>query len=111
MAISLSLWEERADNPRVKESPVKQSPSETVQYDLTTTNVGSTPTSPTVTVTDMTRNLTVTSTVLSGSATVSGDVLTFKLTAMIENHSYRANIRFTIGTEVYERYLIVRCGK
>ena len=94
----------------VKESPLRQGTDEQIAYTLTTTPWGSTPTSVAVAAYDITsgtRTL-VTSTVLSGAASVSGDVITTPVVKSLTASSvYRLEILFTVSGNIEEAYLII----
>lgn len=94
----------------VKESPLKQGVDEQIAYTLTTTPWGSTPTAVAVAaydITDGTRTL-VTSTVLSGSASVSGNVITTPVVkSLTAGYVYRIEIKFTSSGNIFEAYLIL----
>ncbi len=97
----------------ISEGTQYQSSDETLVYTITTTNYASTPTSPTVVVYDETINDTnVSSTVMpSGSNSASGDVITIKpLTALTARHSYRIEVKFTVGSNTWECFFRVVCN-
>ena len=96
-----------ATSREIVESPLWQGADEEIAYGLTTTNWGSSPSSPAVvlysysggTYTD------VSSTCLSGSASVSGDVITTPVVKSLEvDTKYRLEIKFTISSTVYETW-------
>ena len=93
----------------VKEGELRQGVDEQVYYKLTTTPWGSTPTS--VAVTAYKRETTgawtdVTTTVLSGAASVMGDVITLpKLSGLTAGQGYRLEIKFTVSGNVLETYV------
>ena len=88
------------------ESPIFQGEDEEIAYTVTTTPWGSSPTNVAVVAKDMTdNNAVVTSTVLSGSASVSGDVITTpKVQNLVAGHKYRIEVKFTTGGNVLECY-------
>jgi hypothetical protein len=94
-------------NREVKESPFGQGKDESKAYALTTTPWGSSPTSVTVKIynsagTDMS------STNLSGSVSVSGDVITTPLvTALTAGERYRLEFKFTCSSNIFEAYVYV----
>lgn len=102
-----------ADIFEVAEGVRYQTSDETRIYTITTTNLVSSPTSTTAVVYDELDNSDVTSTVMdTGSHTESGDVITLKpLTALTKGHSYRVEVKFTVGSNIFERYFIVKCTK
>lgn len=98
---------------QVTQSNIKQGVDESIVYTITTTNWGSSPASVAVKAYDTTNeNTDVTSTVLSGSASVVGDVITLPtLTALTVDHTYRIEVKFTCGTSTFEAYMIVSAEK
>jgi hypothetical protein len=93
----------------VKESPLRQGVDEEIAYKLTTTPWGSSPGTVSVAAYDVTTTRTlVTSTVLSGSASVSGDVITTPVVKSLTADSvYRIEIKFTCSGNVFETFLII----
>lgn len=93
------------------ESPKYMSTDERIAFKITTTNVISSPTSPSAKAYDESVGEDVTSTVYpSNSATVSGDVITLDLLrALTLNHSYRIEVKWTVGSNIYECFFIVKC--
>jgi hypothetical protein len=89
-----------------------QGSGETVVYSLTTTNWGSDPSSPSVTVYDITDDdADVTSAVASGSASASGDVITFPaISSLTAGHIYRADVQFTIGSSTLVVPVYIECN-
>ncbi len=99
-----------ADARECKESPLIQGKNEQIIYTLTTTPWGSSPTSVSVVVKDTEDDSNVSATVLIGSATVAGDVITLPtLKNLTLNHNYRIRVKFTINGQVTEAFIIVRC--
>jgi len=101
-------------NREVKESPLNQGEDERIPYRLTTTPWGSNPTSPGITVKDISRGFQdVTAQVTQpagGPPTVSGDVITMPIIyGLTQGHSYRAEFSFFIGTTKYEPFAIINC--
>lgn len=95
----------------VKESPLLQGADEQIAYQLTTTPWGSTPSGVAVTCFDITTGARtdVSSTNLSGSATVLGDVITCPiLKSLTAGNTYRVEVKFTSGGNVWEAYFIVQ---
>jgi hypothetical protein len=87
-----------------------QGVDETIVYTLTTTPWGSTPTSLAVTAYDVTypQRTDVGTTVLTGSASATGDVITLPaLHALTAGHQYRIEIKFTCSGNIFEAYLLV----
>ena len=94
----------------IKESPIKQGIDEIIAYQVTTTPWVSTPASPTVVAYDITDNARtdVSITVLSGSASVSGDVITCpQLKSLTADKIYRVEVKWTSGGNTWECYFIV----
>lgn len=111
VSVALTLRPVTDRSLEVKESPVAQSPDEQVVYALTTTNVGSSHSSPSATAKNLTTGKTVTSQVLSGSASASSDVITLPtVQSLIAGNLYQIEIKFTISGTVFERYLKIRCS-
>ena len=96
---------------QVAEGLHEQSADEELIYKITTTNWGITPTSPSVKVYDEDPFVDVTSTTMPvNSPSVSGDVITLSpLKLLTKNHTYRIEIKFTAGGNVWECYLRVSC--
>lgn len=92
----------------IKESPLKQGTDEQIAYSLTTTPWGSDPSSPSVAIYDESgTDLSLTN--LSGSASVSGDVVTTpKVLGLTAGVRYRLEIKFTSGGNIYEAYAYIK---
>lgn len=103
----------------VQESPVTQGEDEIISYQLTTTPWGSSPTSITVVVFDITDAdevsdwTNVTSTVMPvNSPSVAGDVITLSpLKFLTDGNIYRIEIRFTCSGNTFEAYVLVIGGE
>jgi hypothetical protein len=94
----------------VIQSPFGQGVDEVIAYSLTTTPWGATPSSPVVVVTDASADPSdVTSTVMPvNSPSILGDVITLSpLRALTEGHTYRVEIKFTAGGNVFETFFLV----
>jgi hypothetical protein len=95
----------------VTQNPLVQGVDETIAYTITTTPWGTAPTSVAVKAYKMTSPdvyTDVTSTVLSGTATVSGDIITLPaLTALTLDNPYRVETKFTCSGNVFECYFVV----
>ena len=95
------------------ESPYPQGANESVYYTVTTTPWGGTPTSPSVTIYDVTGDaytqITDLSTIMpTNSPTVSGDIITLSpLKALTAGNRYRVNVRFTSGGDIFEAFFEV----
>jgi hypothetical protein len=88
-----------------------QGNDETIIYSVTTTSWGSTPTNVSVKAYDVTggTRTDVTSTVLSGNATVVGDVITLPaVTGLTAGKGYRVEVKFTSGGNTFEPYIEVQ---
>lgn len=94
----------------VKEGWQLQGIDEQIVYTLTTTPWGSSPTSVAVVVKDASNNNTdVTADVTSGSASVSGNIVTLPLIkGLTQGHLYRVEIKFTSGGNVFECYVHIK---
>jgi hypothetical protein len=100
---------------RVQQHPMPQGTSEVVAYTLTTTPWGGSPSAPVVTVLDVTDSPSgtdVTATVCSGSASVSGDVITTPLIrSLTQDHIYHLFVRWTAGGETLEAWAEIRAER
>lgn len=94
----------------VAEGVQLQGVDEQIVYTLTTTNWGSSPTSVSMVVKDeSSADTDVTSTVTSGSISVSGNVITLKtIKSLTVNHSYRVEVQFTSGSNVFEAFFRIK---
>lgn len=90
----------------VKETDLRQGADEQISYMLTTTPWGSDPSDVAVAAYNKSANFTdVSSTVLSGSPSVSGDVITTPMVkSLIEGNTYRVEVKFTTSGNVMECY-------
>lgn len=89
---------------KIIESPLIQGSDEQISYTLTTTPWGSSPGSVTVVIKDA-NGTDVSATCLSGSASVSGDVITTpKVIGLTPGSKYRMEIKFTISGNVLEAW-------
>ena len=84
-----------------------QGENETLAWALTTTPYASTPTDVAITVKDETAGGGAVA-LCSGTATV-GDVITATIGGLTKDHIYRVEYKFTVGANVYEPYVRVRC--
>lgn len=101
-------------NREAVESPLRQGVDEIVAYSITTTPWGSTPTSISVVVKDVTNSYQdVTSVVMpTNSPTANGDVITLSpLKLLTLGHTYRVEVLFTTGSNTWEPYFIVEAQK
>jgi hypothetical protein len=100
-----------ATTREVKESPLNQGADEIIAYQVTTTPWVSTPASPTVVAYDITDNARtdVSTTVLSGAASVSGDVITCpQLKSLTAGNVYRVEVKWTSGGNTWECFFNVQ---
>lgn len=84
-----------------------QGEDEQIIYTLTTTPWGSTPTSPSMVVKDVTggSSTDVSADVTSGAMSTSGDVLTLEtIQSLTADKIYRVEVLFTAGGSVFEAY-------
>lgn len=105
-----------SDDREVVESPVQQGADEEIAYQLTVTPWGSTPTSVTVDVFDITEGAytEVSSDVLTTeAASVSGDVITLPaLSGLTAGNRYRVEVQFdTADGHTLEAYLVVEAER
>ena len=94
----------------VKESPLKQGVDEQIAYQLTTTPWGSTPATITVAAYDVSDNgrTLVTSTILSGTASATGDVITLPtVKSLTADKRYRIEVKFTAGGQIFEPFFLI----
>jgi hypothetical protein len=94
------------------ESPVEQGVDESITWTVDVSNVGSSPTSPSVDVfaTDDLATSVKSTVMPSGTPSVSGDVITLpELTALTAGTNYRVEVKFTVGGGApFEVYFIVK---
>ena len=101
-------------NPlEVAEGLQYQSSDERLPYQITTTNRVSNPTSPSVVAYDENGGADVTSTVYpTNSPSESGDVITLSLLRDLSvGHTYRIEVKFSVGSNVYECFFRVKCER
>lgn len=99
---------------QVQESKLYQGADEKLTYTLTTTPWGGSPGSLVVKVYNITDGAStdVSSTVLVGSASASGDVITLpSLEALTAGLTYRVEIQWVSGGNTFEAYVIVEAEK
>jgi len=88
----------------IQESPIWVGADETVTHSLTTTPWGSSPTGVAVKLYDNT-GTDVSSTKLSGSASVNGDVITLPaITGLTAGAEYRLEVKFTVSGNTVETW-------
>lgn len=90
-----------------------QTSDERLAHKITTTNWVSDPTSPAVVAYDEEDNSIVTSTVYNpNSPQASGDVITLSLLKSLTiGHTYRIEVKFTVGSNIYECFFRVKCKR
>jgi PKD repeat protein len=108
--LALALEEWRMSRREVIGGTRVQGVDESIVYALDTTAWGGSPSSPAVTAEDMTASdADVTSTVLSGSASASGNIVTLPaLGSLTAGHQYRIKIAFEISGNTLVAELLVR---
>jgi hypothetical protein len=97
------------------ESPAIQGADESIAYGITTTPWGSTPTSVSMVVWDITDSDNpddVTTDVVTGSISTSGDVITTKRIRLLTlNHKYRVEVLFTdANSNIWEALFVIDCA-
>lgn len=93
----------------VSGSPEQQRPDERVAYQVTIDSSYASPSSPVCKLYDTTDETDVSSTKLSGSASISGQVFTSPLViSPVAGRSYRLEFQFVSGGNTFEPYLIIR---
>jgi hypothetical protein len=104
-----------AGSRQTAESPAIQGADESIAYSITTTPWGSTPTSVAMVVWDITdadNPVNVTNTGVTGSTSVSGDVITTKRIRLLTLGSkYRVEVLFTdSNSNIWEPFFIINCA-
>lgn len=94
---------------QVKEQKLRQGADEEIAYALTTTPWGKNPTDVAVKAYDCNADYAdVTSRVLSGAASVTGDVITTPVVKSLkERTDYRIEVKFTTGSKVLECFFML----
>ena len=95
---------------QVNETEIYQGEDERIAYQLTTTPWGSSPTSASIVLYDVTAGARtdVTATNLSGSATVNGDVITCPIVkSLLPSKRYKLEIKFSSGGNTWEAFAII----
>ena len=99
-----------ADILEVAEGMQYQSTDEELAYKITTTNWVSSPTTPTVVVYDHHFNTDVTADVGAITASAAANVITLSvLKDLTKGHLYRVEVKWTVGSNIYECYFKVKC--
>jgi hypothetical protein len=88
-----------------------QGDAEKIAYQVDVTNWGASPSSPSVGVLDESQNnLDVTTSVTSGSPSVSGNIITLPvIQSLVIGHLYRVEVTFIIGGSTEECYFEIQC--
>ena len=94
----------------VQEGKQYQGVDEIISYTLDVTAVGSSPTTPTVVVKDVTNGTTVTATVMpTNSPTVNGNVITLSpLRSLTADVLYRVEVKYVLSGNTLESYFLVQ---
>lgn len=97
----------------VLETDIVQGEDEKIVYSFASTPWGTGPTNVSFVVKDTTNSLIdVTSTVMPGSATVAGDVITLpQLKLLTRTHIYRVEIKFDAQGNTFEPFFIVKAER
>jgi len=96
------------DDLELVQSPISMSSRDQRAYTLDTTDYGGTPTSVAASATNLSTGKVVTSQVLSGAASVTGDVITWPIIQnLIEGQQYAIDIEFVCLGQRYERRLVI----
>ena len=90
-----------------------QTSDEEMVYTITTTNVASSPSSPAVVAYDEGNETAVTTTVFpTNTPSAATDTITLSpLKSLTKGHVYRIEVKFTVGSSIYERYFRVTCER
>ena len=102
------------DTREVVEGMLDQGADEIIAYQLTTTPWGSSPSSVSVALWDITAATwtDVSTTKLSGSPSATGDVITTPLvTGLTAGSTYRLEIKFVTGGNTLEAYAVIQAEK
>jgi hypothetical protein len=90
-------------------SPEQQRPDERVAYQVTLDASYASPSSPVCTLYDLSDGSDVSSTKLSGSAAINGQVFTSPLViSLVAGRKYRLEFQFVSGGNTFEPYLIIK---
>jgi hypothetical protein len=97
----------------VAEGVQEQTSSEEIIYSITSTNWGSSPTDVSVVAYQEGAETLVTTTVFpTNNPTVNGDIITLSpLKALTKVYTYRIEVKFTSGGNIFECYFRVKCVK
>jgi hypothetical protein len=102
-----------ATNREVVEGYQEQTSTEEIIYSITTTPWGSTPSTVSAAAYQEGAETLVTTTVFpTNSPAVAGDVITLSpLKALTKGYTYRIEVKFTSGGNIFECYFRVKCVK
>ncbi len=90
------------------DSPIRMAVGESLTYSFDTADYGGTPTVSSVTAQNLTTGKTVTSQILTGSASVSTDTITLPaIGSLIKHNLYAVDVAFTCNGQDYVRRLKV----
>lgn len=92
----------------LKESPAYLSTAHEITYSTDTSSYGGSPSGITVTATNLSTGKDVTSYVLTGSASLSGDVITWPvISGLIKGQQYAIDIAFTCSGQTHKDRLVI----
>jgi hypothetical protein len=109
MATTLNIKDPKKSNLPVLQSGLLQSSDEVREYSLDLSDYTS-PSTPVVTATNTTTTFDATSTVVTVAGSINGTNLDFTIANLRPINRYRIDIKFTVGSETFEPYLIVNCN-
>ena len=94
-----------------KESPIKQGEDEQIAYYFSSTPWGSNPSNVSAKIYDS-HNVDKSSTCLSGTCSVNGDVITIPVVkALVVEETYRLEVKFTCSGNIFEAYCVIAAEK
>ncbi len=103
-----------ATSREISEGVQYQGSDEEIVYTLTTTNWGSSPSSPSAAIYSRSGDTytDVTTGAMSGSASAANDVITLpKISSLTAGTEYRVEVQFTISGNVFEAYAVILCER
>ncbi len=112
MTIPLQLRDVTTNSIELLESPILQSPSGDIIYSLDVTSYGDNPINMSVIAFNASSGDDVSSIILSGTASVLGNVITFpNISNLLLNYLYKLQINFTIlsTAQPFTRFLRIQC--
>lgn len=98
----------------IREGPQEQGTDESIKYTLTTTNLISSPESASATIYsyDGSTYTDVTATNMTGSASISGDVITLPtIHSLVEGTNYRVEVQFVKSGNTFEYWAYLVCNR